>query len=122
VVGLVIGGLIGTVLVLYAADHILKARGQARKKRRMSARLAAAAVRAEKQQEQREAAAEASAALTTFMPAIQHPPLSVPGVRPHRAARTGSGHEQTGPHERRAAPPGRRSSRTGDHPARPAGR
>jgi len=53
----------------------------------MSGRLAAATARAEEQQEQRQAAAQASEALTTVLPAIQRPPLTVPGIRSHGAAR-----------------------------------
>jgi hypothetical protein len=48
----------------------------------MSDRLAAATARAEEQQEQRQAADQASAALTSVMPAINRPPLTVP--RPGR--------------------------------------
>ncbi len=86
-IGLVIGGLFGAVLVLYAADRVFKAQAQVRRLRSMSGRLAAATARTEEQQDQRQAAAQASEALTTVLPAIQRPPLTVPGIRSHGAAR-----------------------------------
>ena len=86
-IGLVIGGFIGVVLVLYAADRALKARAQLRRLRSMSDRLAAATTRAEQQEEQRQVAARASEQLTSVLPAIKRPPLTVPGMRSHRAAR-----------------------------------
>ena len=67
-VGLLIVGFVGAMLVLYAADRVVKARAQARRLRRMSDRLAAAVARGEEQQE---AAAHASAALTSVLPAIR---------------------------------------------------
>jgi hypothetical protein len=79
VVGLLIAGFVGTVLVLYAADRVLKARSQVRRLRTMRDRLVAATARAEDQQAQRQAAAQASAALTSVMPAIERPPLTLPG-------------------------------------------
>ena len=51
----------------------------------MSERLAAATVRAEEQQAQRAAAAAASTALTSVMPAINHP-LTVPADGKGRGA------------------------------------
>ena len=80
--GLVVLGVLAAVFLLYAADRVVKALVRARRLRRMSERLAAAAVRAEEQQAKREAAAEASAALTSVMPAINHP-LTLP-VRANR--------------------------------------
>jgi hypothetical protein len=44
----------------------------------MSERLAAAAARAEEQQTARAAEATASAALTSVLPAIKRPPLTLP--------------------------------------------
>jgi hypothetical protein len=82
VVGLVIAGFAGAVFVIYAADRVLKARAQARRLRMMNDRLGAAAARAEKQQEQRQAVARASAALTSVMPAINRPPLTLPDPPP----------------------------------------
>ena len=122
VAGLVVAGFIGLVLVLYAADRIVKARAQVRRLRSMSDRLAAATARAEEQQERRQAAERASQELTSVLPAIQRPPLTVPGMRPHGAARPRTGCERPGQQDRRATQPGRRPSHTGEHPARPAGR
>lgn len=84
---LVVACLAGAVLVLYAADRVVKARAQVRRLRTMSDRLAAATARADERQEQRQATAQASAALTSVMPAIKRPPLTLPGVPPHGAAR-----------------------------------
>jgi len=122
VIGLVIGGFIGVVLVLYAADRALKARAQVRRLRSMSDRLAAATTRAEQQEEQRQAAARASEELTSVLPAIKRPPLTVPGMRSHRAARRGTGHDRPGQQEHGATHPGRRPSHTGEHDARPTDR
>jgi len=122
VIGLVIGGFIGMVLVLYAVDRALKARAQVRRLRSMSDRLAAATARAEQQEERRHAAARASEQLTSVLPAIKRPPLTVPGMRSHRAARRGTGHDRPGQQERGATHPGRRSSHTGEHAARPTDR
>jgi hypothetical protein len=74
VVGLVIFA--GVILVLFAADRLVKARIRARRRRQMRARLAEAAARADELQRQRQAAAHASKALTSVMPAIQRPPLT----------------------------------------------
>jgi len=130
VVGLVIGGVVGAVLVLYAADRVLKTRAQVRRLRSMSDRLAAATARAEEQEEQRQVAARASEQLTSVLPAIKRPPLSVPGMRSHGAARwgtdgaarPGSGHDRPGQHDHPAGHPGKRPSRTGEHAARPTDR
>jgi hypothetical protein len=90
VVDLLIVGVVGAVPVLYATDRILKARAQARRLRTMSDRLAGATARADEQRQQHRAAAEASAALTSVMPAIERPPLTLPPPR-------------TGEHETRTA-------------------
>ena len=66
------------VPALYAADRIIKAQTRARRLRTMSERLDAAAVRAEKQHERRQQVARASAELTSVMPAINRPPLTLP--------------------------------------------
>jgi hypothetical protein len=105
VAGLLIIGFVGAVLMLYAADRVLKARAQTRRLRRMDERLTAATVRADEQQEQTQAADQASAELTSFMPAIKQPPLTVPGGVAHGTARPRTGRE-----------------RSGEHPARPADR
>jgi hypothetical protein len=83
VVDLLIVGVVGAVPVLYAADRIIKARAQARRLRTMSDRLTAATARADEQQEKRQEAAQYSAALTSVMPAIKRPPLSLPGGPSH---------------------------------------
>ena len=121
-IGLVIGGFIGMVLVLYAADRALKARAQVRRLRSMSDRLAAATARAEQQEERRQAVARASEQLTSVLPAIKRPPLTVPGMRQHGAAQPRTGCEHPGQHKGRSARPGRRPSHTGEHAARPADR
>ena len=76
---LLIVGLAGAAGALYALDRLIKASSQARRRRAMSERLAAATIRAEEQHEQRQATARASAELTSVMPAIERPPLTLPG-------------------------------------------
>jgi hypothetical protein len=78
VVVLLMAGLAVAAGVLYILDRFLKARSYARRRRAMSERLAAATVRAEEQHEQRQAVARASAELTSVMPAIERPPLTLP--------------------------------------------
>jgi hypothetical protein len=84
VVGLLIAGSVGTAVVLYGVDRVVKARARAQRRRAMSDRLAAATVRADQQAEQRQAADQASAALTSVIPAINRPPLAGPGQRSHK--------------------------------------
>jgi hypothetical protein len=124
VVGLLLLGIVGALLVLYAGERVLKARARVRRRRVMGVRLAAATARAEEQHEQREAAVQASAELTSFMPAIQRPPLTLPGVAAHGPAGPAgpaTGCERAGQKDRRPAHPahpahpGRRPSRTGEH-------
>jgi hypothetical protein len=79
-----VAGFIGVVLMLYAADRIVTARAQVRRLRSMSDRLAAATASAGEQQQRRQAAERASQELTSVLPAIQRPPLTVPGMRPAR--------------------------------------
>ena len=110
-VGLLIAGFVGTALALYAADRVLKARTQARRMRMMRGRLAAATVRAEEQQAQRQAADQASAALTSVMPAIERPPLTLPGVPPRGAARPRADCERAGHQDHRPAHPSARAGR-----------
>jgi hypothetical protein len=76
--GLLVLGILAAVFLCYAIDRVVKARVKARRLRRMSERLAAATARADQQQAARAAAAEASAALTSVLPAIKRPPLSLP--------------------------------------------
>ncbi len=109
-------GFVGAVLVLYAAERFLKARRRGLQLRSMSDRLDAATRRAEQQHERREAAAEASAALTSFMPAIKGPPLTVPGTEV-QAAEAAEAAEATGDCEGTGRPDhgrGHRGSRTGE--------
>lgn len=115
----------GVLLVLFAADRLVKARVRARWKRQMRSRLAEAAARADEQQLRHQATARASKAMTSLMPAISHPPLSPPGGPPKRRGST----EHTGPHARVATHPGGRTSapagraaQAGEHPDRSAGR
>ncbi len=111
---LLIVGVVGAVVLLYLADRIIKARARVRHLREMSNRLAAVTERVEKQQEQRQAAVKASAELTSVMPAINRPPLTLPGVPPPGAARPKPGPERTGPAERGPGRFGRRPGRTGE--------
>jgi hypothetical protein len=66
-------GCVVAALVLYAADRAVKTRARVRRLRAMSDRLAVATAIADEQQEQRQAADQASTALTSVMPAINHP-------------------------------------------------
>jgi hypothetical protein len=82
---LLIAAAVAAMILLYATDRILKALGRVRRYRVMSERLDAAAARSEVQQEQRKTAAAASTALTSVMPAINLPPLTLPGlIKPPR--------------------------------------
>jgi hypothetical protein len=110
VAGLIVGGVIGVVIALYAADRIIKARAQVRRLRSMTQRLAAASARAEEQHQQRQADKRASQALTSVLPAIKRPPLTVPGMRGHGAARPRTRRECPAPPDGRSAQPGRRPS------------
>ena len=80
--GLVLVGIVVLVVAAWAADRLHKARVQARRRQMMTSRLDAATQRADRQQDQQRAAAQASAALTSFIPAIKHPQLTVPGQQP----------------------------------------
>jgi hypothetical protein len=135
VAGLLIVGIVVVALALYGVDRAIKARTQVRRLRTMSDRLDAATVRADKQHAKRRAAERASAALTSVMPAIERPPLTLPGTPSHEAAagsaashdeapratashggaRARAGCEHTGPQERRSAHPGRPSSHASKH-------
>ncbi len=66
------------VLLLLAADRVLKAAKRIRRRREANRRLTAAQTRAEVKHKQRRAAAEASGALTSLMPTIHdHDPRHV---------------------------------------------
>jgi hypothetical protein len=96
VVGLLIVGFVIVALALYGVDRAIKARAQVRRLRNMSGRLEAATVRADKQQERHQAAAQASAALTSVMPAIERPPLTLPGTASDRSQSECDGAPRTG--------------------------
>jgi hypothetical protein len=76
--GVLVLGILAAVFLCYAVDRVAKARVKARRLRRMSERLAAATARADEQQAARAAEADASAALTSVLPAIKRPPLTLP--------------------------------------------
>ena len=112
--GLLLAGFAGVLLAAFAADRIIKALARARRRRTMQARLAAAAVRAEEQQRRHQASVRNSKALTSVIPAIQRPPLTIPGISPRSAARPRNRSESaanTGPQARH---PGRKPARTGE--------
>ncbi len=102
--GLLIVGVVVAVIALYLADRFIKARAQARRLREMDDRLSAATARVDEQQAEKRAETRASAELTNIMPAINRPPLSLPGMPPHGPARPKPSCEQ----------PARRGGRTGD--------
>ena len=122
-------GFVGAVLVLYAAERFLKARRRALRLRSIGDRLDAVTRKAEQQHERREAAAEASAALTSFMPAIKSPPLTVPGteakvdVTAESKAAESKGDRERGGRADRGRAVWRRGPRTGEqrvHQAEPS--
>jgi hypothetical protein len=145
VFALLIVGVVVVVPVLYATDRIIKARAQARRVRTMSERLTAATARADEQHEKQQRVAEASAELTSVIPAINRPPLTLPGStpqrgpshgepadggptdgdsshrdRPHIAAHPRAGRsraEHSHAHPRRSSRTGEHSVRTGEHSA-----
>jgi len=116
--GLLLVGVVVLVIALYVAERFLKARAQARRLHEMNDRLSAATARVDEQQAQKRAKERASAALTNVMPAINRPPLSLPGMEAHGPARAKPSRGRPGPGERKTARPGRRGGRTGDHPVR----
>ncbi|HEY4849215.1 MAG TPA: hypothetical protein VII22_00380 [Streptosporangiaceae bacterium] len=105
---LLIAAMIAAMILLSVTDRVLKVRARARRYRAMSERLDAATARTDMQQEQRKTAAAASAALTSVMPAINRPPLTLPGVakqqRATPACEAKPGREATGARDHR---PGR---------------
>ena len=124
--GLLIVGVVVTVILLYLADRAIKARAQGRRLQELNQRLDVAAARVDEQQAERRAEARASDALTNVMPAIERPPLSLPGLAPQGQPSHGPNHGQPNHGPARAKPacdrPARRGARTGDHPARPSER
>lgn len=95
---LVVTGFFAAVLALWGIDRALKARVRSRRMRTMSDRLTAATTRAEEQQQRRQAAARESKALTSVIPAIKRPPIRVPGVPEHDAAKPKADRERPGDH------------------------
>ena len=77
--GLLLLAATAVVSLLYLADRAVKARVRARRLRRMTRRLDAAVARSDQQQARRQAAEAASAELTTYLPAINRSPLTLPG-------------------------------------------
>jgi type II secretory pathway pseudopilin PulG len=116
--GLLLVGVVVLVIALYLAERFLKARAQARRRQEMNDRLAAATARVDEQQAQKRAKEKASAALTNVMPAINRPPLSLPGMETHGPARSKPSRGRPGTGEHKTARPARRGGRTGDHPVR----
>jgi hypothetical protein len=70
----------GVVLLLYAADRARNLRARARQMSAMNERLDVAAAKVDEQQERKQARVRASAELTSVLPAIKRPPLTLPGV------------------------------------------
>ena len=93
---------IAGVVLLYAADRVRKLRARARQMSAMNERLDVAAAKVDEQQERKQARVRASAELTSVLPAIKRPPLTLPGV-PGPAA--GPGGVPRGAGSRAARPP-----------------
>ena len=113
---------IAGLALLYAADRARKLRARARQMSAMNDRLDVAAAKVDEQQERKQARVKASAELTSVMPAIKRPPLSLPGV-PGPA--TGPEDDEPAAAEREAGPaadaaPGDTPLPAGDTPL-PAG-
>jgi ribonuclease E len=90
------------VVLLYAADRARKLRARARQMSAMNDRLDVAAAKVDEQQERKQARVRASAELTSVMPAIKRPPLTLPGV-PEPAAEPEEGPAAAEPEARPAA-------------------
>lgn len=71
------------VLLGYAAERARKLRVRARQLSGMNDRLDVAAAKVDEEQQQRRARVMASAELTSVMPAIKRPPLTIPGIAGH---------------------------------------
>ena len=120
---LLIAAMIAAMILLSVTDRVLKVRARARRYRAMSERLDAATARTDIQQEQRKTAAAASAALTSVMPAINRPPLTLPGVakqqRATPACEAKPGHEATGARDHRPGHAGDKQAHAGDKQVHP---
>jgi hypothetical protein len=68
------------VVLLYAVERTRKLRARARQMSAMNERLDVAAAKVDEQRERRQARVRASAELTSVLPAIKRPPLTLPGV------------------------------------------
>jgi translation initiation factor IF-2 len=68
------------VVLLYAVERARKLRARARQMSGMNERLDVAAAKVDEQQERKQARVRASAELTSVLPAIKRPPLTLPGV------------------------------------------
>jgi hypothetical protein len=71
------------VVLGYAADRARKLRARARQMSGMNDRLDVAAAKVDEEQQRRRARTMASAELTSVMPAIKRPPLTIPGMAGH---------------------------------------
>ena len=71
---------IAGVVLLYAVDRARKLRARARQMSGMNERLDVAAAKVDEQRERKQARVRASAELTSVLPAIRRPPLTLPGV------------------------------------------
>ena len=113
--------LVGVVLVLvllYGADRFRQARSRARLLHAMNDRLTVAAAQIDQEQERRHRVARASAELTSVLPAIRRPPLTLPGVpgqEPDPAGEAATGQRAAG-----KAGPAEPAVKAG--PAEPAGK
>jgi len=83
---LIVGVAVVVLVLMYAADRVRKGRSRARLLHAMNDRLTVAAAQIDQEQDRRRAVSRASAELTSVMPAIRRPPLTLPGVRGHEPA------------------------------------
>jgi hypothetical protein len=103
--------IVAAALLGYVADRARKLRARARQMAGMNDRLDAAAAKIDEEQHRKRARVRASAELTSVMPAIKRPPLTIPGM-------SGHGPEADG----ETAPAGEESPAAEDSPAaEPAG-
>jgi hypothetical protein len=99
---------IAGVVLLYAVDRTRKLRARARQMSGMNERLDVAAAKVDAQQERRQARVRASAELTSVLPAIGRPPLTLPGVPGSAAGMAGelaAREPDAGPAAEGATPP-----------------
>ncbi len=112
------------MVLLYAVDRARKLRARARQMSAMNERLDVAAAKVDEQQERKQARVRASAELTSVLPAIKRPPLTLPGV-PGPAAGPAEEPAAPEPEAGPAAPAAARRPRTtpdgagGGEPGRP---